>query len=74
MDKEMRINAQISIIIRRHSAAVVDVYRHGVLVWKSGARPSCAERLSERRSGSLRAPAPYLRTESIRMAASGSPS
>ena len=31
----MRINEQITIIIRRHSAAVVDVYRHGVLVWKA---------------------------------------
>jgi hypothetical protein len=47
MDVEMRINKQISIIIRRHSAAVVEVYRHGVLVWKSGARHSCAARLSE---------------------------
>jgi hypothetical protein len=36
MDTEMRINEQISIIIRRHSAAVVEVYRHGVLVWKAG--------------------------------------
>ena len=31
----MRINEQITIIILRHSAAVVDVYRHGVLVWKA---------------------------------------
>ena len=38
MDAEMRINEQVSIIIRRHSAAVVEVYRHGVLVWKSVAR------------------------------------
>ena len=36
-DTKMRINEQISIIIRRHSAAVVEVYRHGVLIWKTGA-------------------------------------
>jgi hypothetical protein len=36
MDMKMRINEQISIIIRRHSAAVVEVYRHGVLIWKTG--------------------------------------
>lgn len=47
MDAEMRINDQISIIIRRHSAAVVEVYRHGVLVWKSGAWHSGATKLSE---------------------------
>jgi hypothetical protein len=46
MDAEMRINEQISIIIRRHSAAVVEVYRHGVLVWRSGAGHSGAS-LSE---------------------------
>lgn len=35
MDKEIRINAEVSIIIRRHSAAMVEVYRQGVLVWKA---------------------------------------
>jgi hypothetical protein len=35
-DMKMRINEQITVIVRRHSAAVVEVYRHGVLVWKTG--------------------------------------
>ncbi|HEY3476875.1 MAG TPA: hypothetical protein VGK56_19815 [Anaerolineales bacterium] len=39
----MRINEQISIIIRRHSAAVVEVYRHGVLVWKAGTEYSALQ-------------------------------
>ena len=39
-DTEMRINEHISIIIRRHSAAVVEIYRHGVLVWKAHASHS----------------------------------
>ena len=35
MGKEIRINDQVSIVIRRHSTAMVEVYRHGVLVWKT---------------------------------------
>jgi hypothetical protein len=42
----MRINEQITIVIRRHSAAVVDVYRRGVLVWKAGEPHSSASRRS----------------------------
>lgn len=45
-DTEMRINEQITIILRRHSAAVVEVYRHGVLVWKAGEPHSGVPRLS----------------------------
>jgi hypothetical protein len=32
----MRINEHITIIVRRYSASVIEVYRHGVLVWKAG--------------------------------------
>lgn len=32
----MRIHEHITVIIRRYSASVVEVYRHGVLVWKVG--------------------------------------
>lgn len=35
MGTEIRINEEVSIIIRKHSAGMVEVYRHGVLVWKT---------------------------------------
>ena len=50
-DLEMRINGQITVIVRRHSAAVVEVYRHGVLVWKAGESSGASTGTGMRHSG-----------------------
>lgn len=37
-DTEVRINQEVTLIVRRRPAAVIEVYRHGVLVWKGTRR------------------------------------
>jgi hypothetical protein len=54
MGTEIRINEKVSIIIRRHSAAVVEVYRQGMLVWKKTTVPPSMPHATHHGSPTLR--------------------